>query len=188
MFNQLYLAAVETAHTSEVIEKAEAGFFESFGVNWPFFIAQLLNFIIVIFVLKKFAFGPIQEILEKRRARIAEGEEKLKEIEQRLAESEKETEAKIAEANKEAQRLIDEAKESSTAFTERKSQEAVEQAQGILAKAEAQAKAEREQLAAELKRDFGRLVTATTAKVSGKVLNDDDQRRINEEALQSVQN
>ncbi len=44
----------------------------------------------------------------------------------------------------------------------------------------------REQMTAELRKEFGRLVTATTAQVTGKVLTDDDQRRINEEALAKV--
>lgn len=187
MFNQLYLVFAQ-ANALEVIQEAEQSFFESFGVNWPFFIAQLINFLFVIFVLKKFAFGPIQEMLEKRRVRIAEGEEKLLTIEKRLAESEAHTAELIEKANADAKRLIDEAKESSAALSERKTQEAIASAQNILDKAEEKARAEREQLAAELKRDFGRLVTATTAKVSGKVLNDDDQRRINEEALASIQN
>jgi len=39
----------------------------------------------------------------------------------------------------------------------------------------------------ELKKEFGRLVTNTTANVTGKVLTDDDQKRINEEALASVE-
>ena len=64
---------------------------KTFGLNGPFFIAQVINFFVVIFVLKKFAFGPIQAMLEQRRIRIAEGEEKLKRIEKQLAESEQTT-------------------------------------------------------------------------------------------------
>lgn len=159
---------------------------EKFGITLPLFIAQVVNFVLVLFVLKKFAFGPIQEMLEKRKSRIAEGEEKLKRIEQQLADSEERTAAAIAEANSNAQRLIEEAKESASQLTEQKTQEAIASAQGILQKAEESAKAERGQMVAELKQEFGRLVTATTANVTGKVLTDDDNRRINEEALQSL--
>ena len=81
-----------------------------FGVNWPFFIASCLNFVLVIWVLKKFAFGPIQQMLEQRRERIAEGENKLKLIEKQLAESEQTTTAAIAKASEEAVRMINEAK------------------------------------------------------------------------------
>jgi F-type H+-transporting ATPase subunit b len=147
----------------------------------------VINFFIVIWVLKKFAFGPIQTMLEQRRARIAEGEEKIKQIEQQLAESAQTTAAAIAKANEEAVRLIDEARQGATAFTEQKAQEAIAQAQQILAKAETAAKADRDRLALELKREFGRLVTATTARVTGKVLTADDQKRINEDALAQVE-
>jgi F-type H+-transporting ATPase subunit b len=38
----------------------------------------------------------------------------------------------------------------------------------------------------ELKRDFGRLVIDATSKVTGKVLDDKDQKRINDEAVGQV--
>ncbi len=158
-----------------------------FGFSWPLFFAQVINFILVVLVLKKFAFGPIQQMLEQRRARIAEGEEKLKRIEKQLAESEEQTAAAIAKANDEAKRLIDEARSSAAALSEAKAQEAVDHAQQILAKAEAAARAERQQIAAELKKEFGHLVAATTAQVTGKVLTADDKTRINQEALAKVE-
>jgi F-type H+-transporting ATPase subunit b len=176
----LLAAATEQPGILENIQK-------TFGWNGPFFIAQVINFILVMIVLKKFAFGPVQGILEQRRARIAEGEAKLAKIEQQLAESERTTAAAIAKANEDSARLINEAKASATALTEQKAQEAISSAQQILAKAEAAAKAERAQLISELKGEFGRLVTATTAQVTGKVLTSDDQARINQEALASVE-
>jgi F-type H+-transporting ATPase subunit b len=161
---------------------------KTFGIKWALFIAQVINFFLVVWVLKKFAFGPIQQKLEERRARIAEGEEKLETIEKRLAESEKETAAAIAKANADAQRMIDEAKESAAQMNEKEAKKAHASAQNILAKAEEAAKAEREQMKAELKAEFGHLVTAATSQVTGKTLTDDDQRRINEEAVTSLPN
>ena len=180
MITLLATAVAENPGTFEIIQK-------TFGLKGPFFIAQVINFFIVIWVLKKFAFGPIQVMLEQRRLRIAEGEDKLKRIEQQLADSEQTTAAAIAKANEEAVRLINEAKQGATAFTEQKAQEAIAQAHQILAKAETAAKADRDRLGAELKREFGRLVAATTAQVTGKVLTADDQKRINDDALAQVE-
>lgn len=180
MISYLATAATENAGTFETIQK-------TFGLKGPFFIAQVINFFLVIWVLKKFAFGPIQTMLEQRRERIAQGEEKLKQIEQQLAQSEQATAAAIAKANEEAVRLVQEARQGAMAFTEQKAQEAVSQAHQILAKAEAAAKAERERLGIELKREFGRLVAATTAQVTGKVLSAEDQKRINEDALTRIE-
>jgi F-type H+-transporting ATPase subunit b len=184
MITLLASAAVEAASANPgIVETVQ----KTFGLNTPFFIAQVINFFLVIFILKKFAFGPIQQMLEQRKMRIAEGEEKLKRIEKQLSDSEKTTAAAIAKANDEAVRLINEAKEGAHAFSEQKAQEAISQAQSILAKAEAAAKADRDRLTTELKREFGRLVAATTTQVTGKILSDDDQRRINEEALAKVE-
>ncbi len=178
--NLLLAAAAANPNVLEGISK-------TFGLNVPFFAAQVVNFILVIWVLKKFAFGPIQQILNERRERIIAGEEKVKLIEKQLAESEITTAAAIAKANEDASRLINEAKESSAVFSAQKTQEAIASAQQILAKAETAAQAERAAIKAELKAEFGRLVAATTSQVTGKVLNDDDQRRINDEALAKVE-
>lgn len=176
----LLAAATEHPGVLENIQK-------TFGLNGPFFIAQVVNFFLVIFVLKKFAFGPVQAMLEERRSRIAAGEEKLKVIERQLAETEATTAAAIAKANEEAVRMVEEAKAGAATFSEQKAQEAISSAQTILAKAEAAAKADRDSLIAELKNEFGRMVALTTSQVTGKVLTADDQKRINEEALAKVE-
>ncbi|MGC4012990.1 MAG: ATP synthase F0 subunit B [Luteolibacter sp.] len=160
---------------------------EQFGLNGQLFLTSVIAFAIFAGLLWKYAFTPLQAMLEQRKARIAEGEANLVRIQQQLADSEKHTAEAIAQANAEAARLVGEAKTSAAAFSEQKSQEAIASAQQILVKAEAAARAEREQIASELKREFGRLVTATTAQVTGKVLNSDDQKRINDEALATVE-
>jgi len=161
--------------------------FKTFHVDTPFFVSQVISFLIVAFLLKKFAFGPVQAMLEQRRSRIAEGEANLVRIQKQLADSEATTAAAIAKANEEASRLVNEAKSSAATLSEQKAQEAIATAQQILAKAEAAAQAERAAIKAELKQEFGRLVTATTAQVTGKILTGDDQVRINQEALASVE-
>jgi len=180
MITYLATAAAEQPGAFEAIKK-------SFDFGGWYFVAQVINFFIVIWVLKKFAFGPIQAMLEQRRTRIAAGEEKLKQIEKQLAESEQNTAAAIAKANEEAVRMIHEAKQGAAAFTEQKAQEAIAQAHQILAKAETAAKADRDRLSVELKREFGRLVAATTAQVTGKVLTPADQQRINQDALAQIE-
>ena len=185
----IFQVLAETAHPAQaesnggVIEQISS----TFHIEWGFFLSQVICFLVVALLLRKYAFGPVQKMLEQRRTRIAEGEEMLRQIQQQLADSDKRTAAAIAQANEDSKRMINEARDSAAALSEQKAQEAITQAQQIMAKAEAAAKAEREQMAAELRREFGRLVAATTAQVTGKVLTDDDRRRINEEALSKVE-
>lgn len=92
----------------------------------------------------------------------------------------------LEKANADAERLIAEARDSAEAVRNQKTQEAIKEAQSILEKAREASCLEHESAMNELKRDFGRLVIDATSKVTGKVLDEKDQKRINEEAVAQV--
>ena len=162
------------------------GILETFGLAWPKFISQVVIVLIVYFILSKYAFGPILAMLEARRQRIADGEENLKKIESELEKAEEKVQGMLDEANSDAERLITEARESAEAVRSQKTQEAVKEAQGIIEKAREASKLEHEKAMNELKSDFGRLVIDATSKVTGIVLDDADQKRINDETAGQV--
>ena len=159
---------------------------KTFGVTWVAFISQVIIVLVVYFVLKKYAFGPVTDILEQRRERIADGEANLEKIRTELEQAEAKVASMLSDANKDAGRLIEEAKTSAAAVREQKTQDAIHEAGNIIAKAKEASKLEHERLLADLKRDFGRLVIDTTGKVTGKVLDDSDQERINQEAAGQI--
>ena len=158
----------------------------TFGLEWPKFLAQLILFIIVYFVLKKFAFGPIIAMLEERRKLIEEGQLNAQKIKKHLAEAEKRHADILAQANVEAQKLIDQARESAAHVADKKMQEAVASAEQMIAKAREASALEYERSMEQLKRELGHLVVETTAKVTGKVLTADDQKRLQEEAARQL--
>jgi F-type H+-transporting ATPase subunit b len=125
-------------------------------------------------------------MLEERRKKIEEGQLNAQKIKQQLAEAEKRYAEILAKANMEAQKLIDQARESASHVADRKTQEAVAAAEQIIAKAQEAAALEHERSMAQLKRELGHLVVETTAKVTGKVLTPDDQRRLQEEAARQL--
>jgi F-type H+-transporting ATPase subunit b len=71
-------------------------------------------------------------------------------------------------------------------LAERKEQEAIAAAEQIMAKARQASALEHERTMAGLKRELGYLVVETTAKVTGKVLTREDQRRLQEEAARQL--
>ncbi|MBU6301015.1 MAG: ATP synthase F0 subunit B [Verrucomicrobia bacterium] len=159
---------------------------QNFGLEWPKFIAQVLIFGIVYYVLKQKAFGPILSMLEVRRKHIEELEADRKKVKERLAAAEAEAKNLRVAADKEAGRLIEEARASANALREKRAQEATLEAGQIIAKAREATQMEREEVFAELRRDFGRLLVSTTATVTGKVLTKSDQDTINEEAASQI--
>ena len=150
----------------------------TFGVNWQLFISQLIAFIVVALVLKKFAYKPVLDMLEQRRERIAQAEANAEKIQAELAETQAERDKVLAEANQKAQEMIDDAKEAAKQVGEAEGQKAVKQAEEIIRKAREATEADRDQMMSELKAEIGRLVVETTAKVSGKVLTAEDQQRL----------
>src|SRR6266487_920333 len=159
---------------------------DTFGWNWQLFLSQVISFVIVALLLRRFAYKPILAVLEDRRRKIEEGQLNAEKIRKELAEAEKRYQEIVAKANADAQRMIDEARESAAHVSERKQQEAITAAEQIVSKAKEAAALEHERQMQALKRELGRLVIDTTAKVTGKVLTNDDQKRIQEEAARQV--
>lgn len=159
---------------------------EQFGFNGWLFLSQAFSFSIVCVLLYKFAYKPILTVLEQRRQKIEQGLVDAARIKEELAATEKRTAELMAKASADSQRLIEETRASVKTFQEKQTQQAIADAEQIIAKAREATELDRERMLAELKREVARLVVDTTAKVTGKVLNDDDQRRLSEEASREI--
>jgi F-type H+-transporting ATPase subunit b len=172
-----YVLLAAAAEGGVVAETARA-----FGINWALFLSQTISFCIVAFLLHRFAYKPILRVLEERRQRIAEGLANAEKIKQELAKTEASRREILDKANADATRLIEEARALAAKLQEQESQKAIATAEQILAKAREAAAADHGRMLAELRREVGRLVVRTTAKVTGKILTVEDQQRLVEEA------
>ena len=155
---------------------------EQFGLDWPHFIAQCISFGIVAFVLHRFAYKPVLKVLEERRQRIDEGLKNAEQIKKDLANAQSKAQEIINQAAAQATRLIEEARAAAAKVQEQETQKAIAAAQDIVEKARQATQAEHARMLADLRREVGRLVVATTGKVVGKVLTPEEQQRLAEEA------
>src|SRR2546428_11102682 len=159
---------------------------DTFGWNPWLFFSQVISFAIVALLLRRFAYKPILGGFEERRRRIEEGLLNADKIKKELAEAEKRYAEILGKANADAQKMIDEAREGSARLAERKQKEAVAAAEQIIAKAREASAIEHERTMEALKRELGRLVVDTTAKVTGKVLTAEDHQRLQEETARQL--
>jgi F-type H+-transporting ATPase subunit b len=159
---------------------------EQFGWAWPLFLSNCISFIIVCFLLNKFAYKPIVEMLEARREKIAEGLRNAEKIKAELADAEAKKAEILSKANADATRMIEEARAAAASIKEKGNQAAIAEAQQIVAKAHEATVVEHDRMLSDLKREVGHLVVSMTSKVTGKVLTDDDQRRINEQTASEI--
>lgn len=126
---------------------------------------DILNIIILYFILRKFLIGPVTDIMEKRKAIIAEG---LEEAEQKNNEAERlrtEYENQLAKADEDARAIVDRSRqEASAAYTDTV-QKAREEADIILRDAKEQAQREKEKAIREAQNEVAGLVMDVTEKV-----------------------
>jgi F-type H+-transporting ATPase subunit b len=159
---------------------------EQFGFNTSLFVSQVISFCIVAFLLHRFAYKPILQVLEERRRRIEEGFLNAEKIKAELAKTEASRRDVLDQANIQANKLIEEARAAAARVQEQETQKAITAAEQIIVKAQEAAAAERARVMTEMKREIGRLVVETTGRVTGKVLTSEDQKRLADETARQL--
>ena len=155
---------------------------ETFGANIPALVANAISFVLVAIVIKVWVVGPVQKMLEQRRALIKEGLANADKARAELANAQTKVQDLLNQAATQSNKIIEEARAAAAKISETESQKAVAQAQDIIAKARQANEAELVRLKDELRKEMGRLVVQATTKVTGKILTIDDQKRLAEEA------
>lgn len=156
------------------------------GIQWPKLIAQVINFAIVLFVLWKWAYKPVLQMLELRRTKIEESVANADKIKQELARTEASRQEILTKADTDANKLIEEARAAAARVLEQETQKAVATANQIITKAREANEAELVRMKLELRREVGRLVVETTARVTGKILTVEDHQRLVDETNRQI--
>jgi len=154
---------------------------QTFGVDWPHLIAQMISFGILCFLLQRFAYKPVLGMLENRRQLIAESYANADKVKTELARTETQRQEAMVQANARATQFIDEARVAAERLLKQETAKATAAAEEIVARARQATAQDHARMLAELKREVGRLVVETTSAVTGKILTAEDQRRLAEE-------
>ena len=105
---------------------------KNFGVNPILLSAQIVNFLIILFVLKKFLYKPILELLKKRQTMIKEGIKQAEESRNRLEKVVIEEKSILRNAQLQAKELMEDAKQESIELTLQMNEAAKKQTEKIL--------------------------------------------------------
>ncbi len=157
-----------------------------FGINPILLAAQVVNFLILLFILKKFLYKPILKVLDERKQKIAYSLKNVEEIERKLLQTEEEKDKILAKTVAETQKMIDDTKKELEVLREEMNLQAKEQVEQIIKKGEEVAKAEVERMKKEMMGNMAELVAVAMEKVTGKVLNKKDQRDLIEREVKNL--
>jgi F-type H+-transporting ATPase subunit b len=146
----------------------------------------LISFGITFFVLKRYAFGPIQKTIDARRERILQAVEEADNARTEARELLEQNRAVLAEAKNESAGILAEARKLADAQMDRAKAEAEEDRLRRLEDTRKQIEAETARSIDQIRAQVADLTIDATQRVVGKVLDTADQRRLIDEALEGL--
>ena len=146
----------------------------------------IICFAITYFVLRKYAFGPIQQMIDTRRQRI---EQSIQEADNARAEARnllEEHKKLIGQAKTEAEEILSEARRIGDAQRERVREETEEDRQRRLEETRRQIEQATVQALGQIREEVGKLSLLAAEKITRKSLDGADQQRLIDEALAEI--
>lgn len=162
--------------------------FSDFGVQPILLLAQIVNFLVLFLILRKFLYRPILKIINARKNVVIQNLENADKIDQRLFSIEDEATEILSLASKEAHIIIDTASNTADNIITQAHQKAQTDIDLMLEKAKSTIAQQREYMQKELTAKYAQLVIVGVEKMTNKVLNSDDKKQIIEQQLHDLNN
>lgn len=140
---------IDAVFAKELAEKTSVA--GSLGLNLKLFIAQLVNFAVVVLVLWRFAWKPLMKVMKERQKRIDEGLENAKRAESELQMAQVNYSKRIEDAEIEAQKIIAASKEKAESAVSSTKLKAKEEISKLSEKARENIAKEKQEMEKEIK-------------------------------------
>ena len=156
---------------------------EGLGINLPTLIAQVINFTILLGLLYLVAYKPIMRMLDERSQKVKESMEQTELIKQQAERAEEEVKKQIKAAGREGQEMIARAVRSGEDTKQKAQQEAKQDAESLIARAQMEIQRERDEAIGELRKEFADLTILAAGKVIDRSLDKKAHRQLIDRVL-----
>jgi F-type H+-transporting ATPase subunit b len=146
----------------------------------------IIAFAITFFVLRRYAFGPIQKLIDQRRDYIRDSIQQADNAREEARTLLEEHRRLVGQAKTEAEGILAEARKISDSQRERMRTEIEDDRQRRLEETTRQIEQATQQALGEIRREVASLSLIAAEKITRKSLTDDDQRRLIDEALSEI--
>lgn len=161
-------------------------FIHEFGINPYLLVAQIINFLIIAYLLKRFAYKPVLELLEKRKKTIELGMQQAEQSQKLLEQaSEKET-ALLKNAQISAKKLLEEAKKQNDLLLKQTEESAKKRTEQMLSDAKEHIAFETKQAEKRLEKHITELAIAFLEKAVAELFSKKDQKEVLEKAMKKI--
>lgn len=151
---------------------------EALGINPGYLVAQILNFLLILVLLRAWAYEPVLNGLRQRRERIAKSLEDARIAEEARANAERDAQARIAQSQQESQRVVADASQRAEQAASGIRTQAEAEARRIVETARAEAELERNRALGDLRDQVVALSMAAASRVIGSSMDQNRQREM----------
>jgi len=159
---------------------------DSLGINGKILGAQVVNFFLLLWVLKRFLYKPLLDILEKREKKIKKGLVQTKKAEERLKEIDAKEEKRLEKAQEKANKILEEAHNQTEESKEDLMKRAKEEIDKWKDEAREQIKKEKEEVKSEVRAETANLIIRVVKKIVPRNMTKKDEEEWLEEIERSV--
>jgi F-type H+-transporting ATPase subunit b len=159
---------------------------EALGINLGLFIVQIIAFAIVFLTLNAWVYGPMMNLMETRKQKIAQGLEDARVASEARANAEKEAAKIIADAQAEAGKVVREATDRAAEAAKGVKSAAEAEAAKVREAAVADAEVERNRILGDLRGQVAALSIAAAQKLVGEALDEKRQHALIDEFFSGV--
>ena len=153
------------------------------GVEWGTTIVTLATFVILIILLKKFAWGPLKEVMDKRERDINKDIDDAEQAKINAQKLEEENRKTLKETQDEVQKILDDAKIQARKQHEEIIHEANEKANGMIETAQSEINSQKERAISDINNQVSELSVLIASKVLRKEISEQDQKELVEKYL-----
>lgn len=156
---------------------------DALGINIPGLLAQLINFAILLAILRVVAYKPFMRMMDERSRRVREGLEASERMKEQAAHADVEVQKRLEEARQEGQTLIGQAQQIAARIQDDARQQARSEGETLLVRARSEIQLERDEAISQIRREFADLTIAAAEKVIGQSLDRKAHQRLIDEVL-----
>ncbi len=160
------------------------GGFASLGINLPLLVVFVVNFIVLLVMLRLFLYKPVMKVLDERAKRTKEAMDLAEATKKEYEQAKGEVQKQIEKGRQEAQAIITQAMQVGERLKGESREEAAKQAQRMIDRARSELEAERDKIVGDLRREFVEISITAAEKVIKETLDKEKHRKLIEETLQ----
>ena len=157
------------------------------GIHPLLLIAQIVNFVILLWLLNRFLYKPLLKLFRDRSSKIEQGIKTAEDLKRQAADAEEKNKQYIEGAKKEAHNIIDQATKLGDEEKKKIMEVAKDESNKIVERTIIEIKNEKKNIMADIKKEVGEMVVSLSSAMVKKTLDEKTQKQLLREALKEVE-